>query len=779
MKNKIATCKQTSPFVNFNEGRRITEHDLDLSLINYDKSNDQDFDYFNEFIKAKRKKSQDLIKNKIIVEEDLSKFINTINSVEKNIPNKNTAANANLLVVGNVQSGKTDFMLGLTAKLFNRKGKGCNIVFVLSTANTALLNQTSNRFKDSLPNLDNSIEFFNYSELKIFKNNNYEKLITKFQTNKKMIFFLQKQKDHLRIGIEILHFLKDYPKDIGNVVIYDDEGDASSFDNNEYEEQSTINKNITELIECTSKFGSAFISVTATPFAHIMVDEDYNIKPEYGFILEPGYGYLGLKHFSEESQVKYSKIIKPIFDSGDDFSFSTNEDAMLSICHYMIQCYIFNSNTKYQNRKPRMMFNVAREMEGHFEIKLEIMEFLETAKKHPSFIEPKIAKAIRDYDEMKLLTSDEQITKFTKILIQEIFPKIEIKVLNSDEKSDDKVKLDESNYKEFEIIVGSDKLGRGLTFTDLTSAFVLRRSKSKSNADTVLQLARWFGYRDHYKDILKIFLSIDLINDYNITNYAVNELFALIKEFEITNTSLKKIPAIFPVEKMKHDFGVVRRTVVETYWKNGPRSSYMNNKYERRPKKPIKEINRSFFDTFTEIFNKKPEIDISNYPIIKFDSIEDFNQAFFKSNKRKNLHNNYHNLFGIPTDNIGYVSERNLIDHVIDSEITSVIVRFINSEENSKLTKGNLNLNNVFYRERKLNISNNENSEYYSFGQGTYAGEEIPINNLENGVMYIDIIPIKTWTDREAGLTEEECTRARIFMPKTLLKNKSGIVSKK
>ena len=776
MKNKIATCKQDSPFVNFNEGNKITEHVLDLSLMNYEKFNDQDFDYFKEFIEMKRKKTQDLIKNKTIVENDLSKFINTINNVEKNIPDQNLGINVNLLVVGNVQSGKTDFMLGLTAKLFDRKEKVVNLVFVLSTVNTALLNQTSNRFKNSLPNLDNSIEFLNFNELKILKNNNYQKLIAKFQKNKKIILFLQKQKDHLRIGIEILQYLKDYQKNIGNVVIYDDEGDASSFDNNEYEEQSTINKNITEVIECASKFGSAFISVTATPFAHIMVDGDYNIKPEYGFILEPGYGYLGLKHFSEESQVKLSKIIKPIFDSGDNFSFSTNDDAMLSICHYMIQCYIFQYSAKYQNKKPRMMFNVAREIEGHFEIRFEISEFLETAKKYPSFIEPKIAKAIQDYDEMKSIISDEQITKFTKILIKEIIPKIDIKVLNSDEKSNDDVKLDQSNYKSFEIVIGSDKLGRGLTFNDLTSAFVLRRSKVKSNADTVLQLARWFGYRDHYKHILKIFLSIDLIDDYNITNYAVTELFALIKEFELTNTSLKKIPAIFPVEKMKNDFGVVRKTVVETYWKTGPRSSYMNNKYERSSKKPVKEINKYFFNKFIDIFNKKPETDLSNYPIIKFDSIEDFNQDFFKSNKRKDLHNNYNNLFGISKNNIGIVSERNLIDHIIDSEISSVIIRFINLEENINSLKDNFN--NIFYRERKLNISNNENSEYYSFGQGSYAGEEIPVNNLDKGVMYIDIIPIKTWTDRKIGLKEEEFTRARIFIPKTLLKYKGGIVSK-
>lgn len=68
------------------------------------------------------------------------------------------------------------------------------------------------------------------------------------------------------------------------------------------------------------------------------------------------------------------------------------------------------------------------------------------------------------------------------------------------------------DYNEFEkkgsvlIVVGGAKLSRGLTLSGLCVSYYARYAATKL-ADTVTQMARWFGYRDGYKDVCRIYLT--------------------------------------------------------------------------------------------------------------------------------------------------------------------------------------------------------------------------------------------------------------------------------
>lgn len=754
MKNKIYTCDRDSPFLKTNSNAKINIDNLDECLRIHKSS--QKESYFKNFIDQKYKKST-----------SVNSFIKTVENVEKNIPNcKNI--NNKLLVVGNIQSGKTDFMLGLTAKLFDRPNNTFNILFVLSTCNTSLLNQTNNRFNSFFGNFG-IFKILKYEDLKNESNIEYKNIEKNIQ-NKKIIIFLLKQEDHLIAGQKLLNKLMDNTL-IGNVAIFDDEGDSASFDNIQNDEQSTINRNLEELILKTKFFGSSFISITATPFAHIMVDNENNMKPDKVFILEPGDGYIGLEYYSEKSLEENSKIIKGIeIDDITDFSFSLNEDANKSIVHFMIQSFIFPKVNK--NKKPRMMINIYREKENHFKTKDEINELIESYKNNPILLENILKELIVDYDEwLENYGSNSFCEKLSSLIIETIIPLINIKVLNSDDSADD-VELDKSNYSTFEIVIGSDKLGRGLTFIDLTTVFVLRRSKVQSNADTVLQLARWFGYREKYSEMMKIFLSNDLIDDFNMINYATKEIIPLLKQFEQNDTSLKEMDKIFPTETMKYDFGVTRKSVVETYWQSGPKYSYMNNKLEKLSiDSKINTINNKFLDFFKGKF--KNNFDEFNYPNIFFNSFKELNEDLFLGQKKEQINENYHLLFGIPTDKY-WSSNRNLIDNILDEEnLSKIIIRFIGSKKDGI----EYDFNKVEKKQRILNFSENEKS-YFSFGQGNYGGENAPLQNPSNSTLYIDILPIKVWTREKIVLDNSNIIRSRIFLPNSLLKNKTGLITK-
>lgn len=91
------------------------------------------------------------------------------------------------------------------------------------------------------------------------------------------------------------------------------------------------------------------------------------------------------------------------------------------------------------------------------------------------------------------------------------------------------------------IAIGGDKLSRGLTLDGLTVSYYLRASRMY---DTLMQMGRWFGYRDGYEDTCRIYTTNELIGWYRFIATASVELrheleyMALINE-EPKNFGLK------------------------------------------------------------------------------------------------------------------------------------------------------------------------------------------------------------------------------------------------
>lgn len=71
------------------------------------------------------------------------------------------------------------------------------------------------------------------------------------------------------------------------------------------------------------------------------------------------------------------------------------------------------------------------------------------------------------------------------------------------------------------IAVGGNSLSRGLTLEGLCVSYLLRNSKAY---DTLLQMGRWFGYRDGYSDVCRVFLSEEAEGWYRHVAEATNEL---------------------------------------------------------------------------------------------------------------------------------------------------------------------------------------------------------------------------------------------------------------
>lgn len=84
------------------------------------------------------------------------------------------------------------------------------------------------------------------------------------------------------------------------------------------------------------------------------------------------------------------------------------------------------------------------------------------------------------------------------------------------------------------IAVGGNKLSRGLTLEGLTISYYLRTSKMY---DTLLQMGRWFGYRDGYLDLCRLYTSQELLDwyrDITIANEELGREFDAMAEQQLT-----------------------------------------------------------------------------------------------------------------------------------------------------------------------------------------------------------------------------------------------------
>jgi hypothetical protein len=71
------------------------------------------------------------------------------------------------------------------------------------------------------------------------------------------------------------------------------------------------------------------------------------------------------------------------------------------------------------------------------------------------------------------------------------------------------------------IAIGGDKLARGLTLEGLCTSYFLRTARMY---DTLMQMGRWFGYRDGYLDVCRLYTSREMVEWFGHITDAAEEL---------------------------------------------------------------------------------------------------------------------------------------------------------------------------------------------------------------------------------------------------------------
>lgn len=369
---------------------------------------------------------------------------------------------------------------------------------------------------------------------------------------------------------------------IGNLplLLIDDEADAASINVNKEEEDPTaINGKIRNILESFDR--AAYLAVTATPFANVFIDPQMDPKTgemrqdllpdlfprDYIYAMPTPLGYLGVDRlFGElgdvgENLPKYQSLIPMYAEDSDeqDEAFviqgklkSTDRleklpDALRRAVLYFLCVCVFREVTEMCADNSSMLVHIARYRKVQNQLTRLIREtvdrlvlFAECESKRDTpetrsnpfyreleslwndgcreelwYEDPTMGKAPKTLGELSGLTWEEIWKKqFAKVI-----KGVRVVEVNMDSKIKSLAKYYEPKNAKL-IVVGGDALSRGLTLEGLCVSFFSRRSYAY---DTLLQMGRWFGYRNRMLPYMKIWISDCLVEAFGYVSEALRE----------------------------------------------------------------------------------------------------------------------------------------------------------------------------------------------------------------------------------------------------------------
>jgi Z1 domain/Type III restriction enzyme, res subunit len=396
-----------------------------------------------------------------------------VNDSIENIKNNKRS----FVIYGEPQSGKTEMMICLTAKLLDEKNK---IIILLLNDNVELLNQNLNRFIES--NLAPSPK--NYTEV-------LDPSITIGEND--WVIFCKKNSGDLK---KIIDKLSKYKKK----VIIDDEADYASPNSKINKgDKTTINKLIEQLIG----EDGIYIGVTATP-ARLDLNNTFKNKTESWVDFLPHHNYKGQETFFPtdlENELGFQLKLLP--ETGDDPHF-LREALFRFVVNVSYLNQIINDGIE---ENYSMLVHTSGKVSDHSQDLANIQKTLDVLYTPSHINHEKYWREIWEISNKKYPGYADSITSYA---IQTI-NRNKIVLMNSDtDKKATDFKSATKPAAPFTIAIGGNIISRGVTFENLLSMFFTRDIKHKMQQDTYIQRARMFGSRGNYLKYFELNIPADL-----------------------------------------------------------------------------------------------------------------------------------------------------------------------------------------------------------------------------------------------------------------------------
>ena len=535
-----------------------------------------------------RKTLQKQIKNKEAVktiDRESGEILNLlVNLNEKGVKRKG-------LVVGYVQSGKT---ANFSAVITKAVDEGYRLVIVMTGILESLRSQTQARLQNGVADaiIKSKKSVISLTSVKSdISSDDASNLEANLHTGGVAYAVVKKNHNCLKYLMEQLRIVnqKGLLKDVPVLIIDDESDQATPNTANKTEDYSTINGDMRQIWEQVQQ--GSYVAYTATPFANVFmnpkdeerytehVESDNPENPEgetierypglypsdFIYALERPNGYIGASRIFgtplwatededgtlndgvdidalRDIDTEEAKILRhPTRKDGGDYIPEMVPSLEAAVQWFMIATALRRRRTQKQQHSS-MLIHLSHLKETHFEVEKVIKDYISKLKENcgkpeindamQSLYEREVARMLAihpekiypDWDELKLAVS--QVVRETKCIVE-----------NS--ASDEQLKYEDKEPLTC-IVIGGNALSRGLTLEGLICSYYLRKSKTY---DALLQMGRWFGFRPGYEDLIRLWTTEDIQEDYRYLADIEDELREEIREIDDPSVVAVKIRA--------------------------------------------------------------------------------------------------------------------------------------------------------------------------------------------------------------------------------------------
>ena len=469
------------------------------------------------------------------------------------------------LVVGYVQSGKT---ANFSAVITKAVDEGYRFIIVLAGMYNNLRRQTQERLSSDVVATirDAKKSVYTLTSIEGDISSDADNLLNALRTNGSVVFaVVKKHSGRLKNLLKQMEaanregLLDDAP-----VLIVDDESDQAT-PNTAKEDQkcSGINLCIRKIWDQVQQ--GSYVAYTATPFANVLMDPNDDKRyteyvdsddPEdseeeiiehypglypsdFIYALERPEGYIGASRIfgtplwatEDEDGVLddganvdalrdiedwEADILRPPTPKEERAGKKYEPEMVPSLqdaVHWFMIATALRRLRTGKKQHSSMLIHFSYRVQTHFEAADVVKEYIDELKK--AYDTPEINEAMQDLYEREVgriqaIHPNKSYLSWDELKLAVGQTIRETKCIVDNGSSEERLEYDDAAPATY-VVIGGNTLARGLTLEGLISSYYLRTSKTY---DALLQMGRWFGFRPGYDDLIRLWTTRDLQDDY-------------------------------------------------------------------------------------------------------------------------------------------------------------------------------------------------------------------------------------------------------------------------
>jgi hypothetical protein len=311
-------------------------------------------------------------------------------------------------------------------------------------------------------------------------------------------------------------------------LIIDDESDQASINTarparkEEQRRRTTINRRIVELLEALPR--AQYVGYTATPFASVLINADdiADLFPrDFIISLRAPKNYMGPRAFhdldgeppgvADNPYVSHERAFVREIQDSDELHRNLPRALDFFVLSGALKLYRADRNVPGSFKHHTMLIHSSMRVADHQRLRALANELFDSA----GYETPDGALRLENLLNTDLRPVSETVERELPFppswteLAQYVGTAIariregegSVIEVNGTDASEDP---DFDKQPVWKVLVGGAKLSRGYTIEGLTVSYFRRRA---SAGDALMQMGRWFGYRDGYRDLVRLFIS--------------------------------------------------------------------------------------------------------------------------------------------------------------------------------------------------------------------------------------------------------------------------------